>query len=121
MAAAAPPRRGGGGRRGLDRNRPRMAALWHLDVTPGVDKLEALGLVTRVTSPQDRRIKSVLLTAAGEALLQHLTEAAGQAAQQRAGDQGRDWGDQHAQDVAQVRQELAQKRQGAQARLNVGA
>lgn len=38
------------------------------NVTPVVDKLEALGLVTRVTSPQDRRIKSVLLTAAGEAL-----------------------------------------------------
>lgn len=45
------------------------------NVTPVVDKLEARGLVTRMASTQDRRIKSVTLTAEGEALRTRLLQA----------------------------------------------
>lgn len=67
---------------------PQLAALWHLEAERGlpmsalaellmcdasnvtgiVDKLEARGLAKRVQGEEDRRVKALLLTAAGEAL-----------------------------------------------------
>lgn len=47
------------------------------NVTGLVDRLETRGLVARQASPQDRRVKHVVLTAAGDRLREQLLERMG--------------------------------------------
>lgn len=56
---------------GDDRSMRSLAEAWHCDasnVTWLVDRLEERGLVRRESSPSDRRVKTVVLTKAGERL-----------------------------------------------------
>lgn len=55
----------------------KVAQTMHCDasnVTGIVDRLTALGLVTRQEDPHDRRVKSLQLTSRGKAILQQVVE-----------------------------------------------
>jgi MarR family transcriptional regulator, organic hydroperoxide resistance regulator len=54
-----------------------MLACDNSNVTGLVDRLEARGLVARQASPEDRRVKHIVLTAAGARMLEQLLERVG--------------------------------------------